>query len=588
MGAAFQERTRAVLVADCVDYTRLMEAAEFDTHSRFRSLRVSIIDPTIVSNRGELVKNTGDGFVAVFETASDAIACAITLQSEIEPREQLEPPERRIRFRVGLHWQSVIHDLNDVYGRGVNTAARLEQVAPPGGIVVSADFHDMLGAKQELPFVDLGPLELRHMTKPVSAYLLAQPEDTAAARTIMGSAPGSAKLPAIAILPFQNSPASPEQNYYAEGFIDDIVASLCKLKDILVVSRGSTVAFRQSNIEPAIVGQKLGVQYVLYGRFRRSEKRIRISVELVDIDTTAVLWAEHFDADISDVFDVQDEIVVRTAAQIATHIRNTEVRRALRKRPADLNAYDYFLQGIDLLPELEFSRFMRAGDFFQKSCDQDRSYAAPLAYLALWHHFNIAEGWSPNPAAEAEEIIRLTGSAIDREPGNELALALRGQALAMYYKDYDNALEFVDRAVLLSPNSSWAWALSSGPYGFVGETESAIQRAQKAIRLSPIDQHQFFFLNMLGQNYYLNGDYESAVRWERCALAHNRRFGNAARVLAASLVALQCDNEAHEVATLHNATLPGFRIAEYGPRCPFMGEAGNLYVDRLRKAGINP
>ena len=583
----FERRFRAVLVADVVGYTRLMEAAELETHKRYRALRVRVIDPAVVSHRGEIVKNTGDGFVAVFESPLDALQCASEVQQEVAGHETGQAPERRIAFRIGVHWDPVILDLNDVYGGGVNIAVRLQSVAPAGGIVVSSALLQELDDLRDLNFDDLGDLRLKNLSRPVHAFSLLLPGvDRSAVLAVSGKPSGWAKLPSIAILPFTNTSPNFGDNYFAEGFVEDIIVTLSNIPELLVVSRGSTMAFRQREIDPAEVGEKLGVRYLVDGRVRLSGSRIRLSVELIDVAGSSVMWAEKYDTNVEEVFSVQDEIAINIVGKIATYIRRTEVKRAMRKSPQNLNAYDYLLRALDLLYRFDFASFSRARTLLEKAREEDDSYAAPYAFSASWHIFNIAEGWSSDVDADAAEMIRLSNCAIERDPSNALALALQGHGKSMFFHDYDSALDLFDRALAISPSNSWAWVFSSGTYGFIGDAPSGIARAERAIRLSPLDQQAFFNFCLLGQNHYLNGTFEDAIRWSRKALNIKPRFGNAARVLAASLVAVGRVDEAARVSSHHKEILPRFRVSEYARRCPFKETQASLYVERLKAAGM--
>ena len=583
----FERRSRAVLAADVVGYTRLMEAAELDTHRRFRFLRVGVIDPEIIAHRGEIVKNTGDGYIAVFETPLDAIRCALTLQREVRDQEAQTPSEQRIAFRMGIHWDPVIFDLDDVYGHGVNTAVRLQQVAPAGGIVVSSAVRDALGDAPNLDVDDLGELRLKNISRPVRAFLLlSEAGDRRAALRMFGRASGKATLPSVALLPFISLTPESDDSYFAEGFIEDIISSLSNLQDLLVVSRGSTMAFRRRAIDPVEIGEKLGVQYFVSGRISRVGEKIRLWVELLDVATASISWAERYDFGVAEIFDLQDEIAIKIVRQVATRVRQAAIKRALRKAPQNLNSYDYFLRALDLLYRLDSANFSKARALLERAMQEDPSYAAPFAFSAHWHMINIAEGWSSDLDADAQEVIRLSNCAIERDPFNGFAFALQGHARAMFFRDYDVGIHHVDRATTMSPSNSWAWTFSSGPYGFVGKTRAAIERAERAIRLSPIDSYAFFKLTLLGQNHYLDGTFDDAVRWSRKALNLNPRFGNAARVLAASLVAVGRAEEAQRVAHHHKQILPGFRVSEYARRCPFQEPAASLYVGRLRQAGI--
>lgn len=583
----FERASRAVLSADVVGYTRLMEAAEVETHRRYRTLRVEVSDPTVIFHRGEMVKNTGDGFLAVFESPLDALNSAVELQREIAIQEAGQPPDRRISFRIGVHWEPVIFDLNDVYGSGVNIAARLQSVAPAGGVVVSAALLDQIDDHKEHEFDSLGDLRLKNLTRPVPAFSLRLPGVERSAAIGYSSRPARrAKVASIAILPFNNLSPSPDDNYFAEGFVDDIISTLSNIQDLLVVSRASTITFNRNAFDPAMASEKLGVRYYLSGKVRRSGGRIRLSVELGDLSAGSIVWAEKYEAGIEEIFGLQDEIALAIVSRIATHIRGSEVKRAMRKRPQSLNAYDYLLRGLDLLYRLDFASFSRARSLLERASEEDDSYAAPYAFAAHWHMFNIAEGWSVDPDPEIAEVIRLSNCAIERDPSNAFALALQGHAKSMFFFDYDTALDCFDRALVLSPNNAWVWMFSSATYGFIGDAKSGIERAERAIRLSPLDQQAFVNYSRLGQNHYLNGTFEDAIRWSRKACSINPRFGNAIRIAAASLVAIGRTDEALQLSEHHKKILPHFTVSDYEPRCPFKEPQRSLYVQRLRAAGM--
>ncbi|WP_456802207.1 adenylate/guanylate cyclase domain-containing protein [Bradyrhizobium sp. USDA 4474] len=583
----FGRLSRAVLAADVVAYTRLMETNELQIHRRFRRLRVETIDPCILYMRGEIVKNTGDGFIAIFESPLDALKAAAELQREIRSREADHPPELQISFRMGIHWDPVIVDLNDVYGSGVNIAARLQTAAPAGGIVLSSAMLDQIGDQNEYAFDDLGELRFKNLTRPIAAFSVRLPGvDRSAAVGFASKGSKRARLPSIGVLPFANLSQNNDDNYFAEGFVDDIIATLSNLRDLLVVSRGSTVNFVRRSLDPSLASEKLGVRYVLNGKVRRTGNSIRVSVELTDLAAGSVIWAEKYDSKIDDIFVVQDEIASAIVERVATHVRRAEVRRAMRKRPQSLNAYDHLLRALELLYKLDFSSFSRARTLLERAREDDNTYAAPFAFSAHWHLFNIAEGWSSDPAVEIAEVMHLSDLALERDPSNALALALKGHATSMFFRDYDAALDCFDRALTISPNNAWAWMFSSATYGFIGDALSGIERAERAIRLSPLDQQAFVSYARLAQNHYLNEGYEDALRWSRKALSLNPRFGNAIRIAAASLLALGRDEQATQMVTQHSKVLPQFKVSQYAARCPFKEPQRSLYLQRLRSAGI--
>jgi adenylate cyclase len=580
----FGKRSRAVLVADVVGYSRLMEADELATHARLSALRVNLCDPLIVSHRGEVVKNTGDGFIAIFEVPSDATHCAAQLQRELASHEEALPPERRILFRMGLHWEPVILEEHEVYGAGVNIAARLQGVAPAGGVVVSATLVDALDNRDGMSLDDLGDLRLKNLSRPVHAFSLHSPGMVEGTATMRSSI--SAALPSIAVLPFANLSATPDGRYFAEGFVEDIVVTLSNLPELLVVSRDSALTLHPKRSNLVSISDKLGVRYLLTGSIRRQSDRLRISIELVDVAEAAVMWAESYDTAMEDMFDVQDEIAIKIVGKIATYVRRSEIRKVARKPPTNLNAYDCLLQGLDHLYRLDFASFSQARTLLERAREEDPNYAAPYAFSAHWHMINVAEGWSTDSGADTSEVVRLSQCAIDRDPFNGLALAIQGHAYGMFHRDYDVALDLFDRAIAASPNNSWVWVFSSGTYGFIGDPATGIARARQAARLAPLGYQAFFNLCLLAQNHYLNGDLEDAIRWARKSLSLNPRFGNTVRVLAASLGAIGRQDEAHRIAQYHSKLLPMFRVSEYAKRCPFNEPDASRYIELLAGAGI--
>ena len=510
----------------------------------------------------------------------------------LQPRSSNQAPERRITFRVGIHWEPVIFDLNDVYGGGVDIAVRLQSAAPAGGVVVSSALLEQAGDLHaadlgDLRIDDLGELHLKNLVRPIRAFSVRLPGvSREGVFGVSAKMTRWARLPSIAVLPFSNLSSDADDNYFAEGLVEDIILTLSNIPELLVVARGSGLAFQKRALDPLQVSEKLGARYFLTGTIRRSDKHLRLSVELVDVATSSVIWAEKYNVLLDELFATQDEIATQIVGKISNHVRRQEVTRALRKSPQSLNAYDYLLRALDHLYQLDFANFARAKTLLERACEEDDSYGAPYSFLADWHMFNIQEGWSSDPQAEALEVIRLTNCAIERDPANALALAIQGHARSIFFREYDAAVDLFDRALAISPNSALAWMSSSATYGFIGEAQSGIARAERAIRLSPLDQQSFISYSRLGQNHYLNGTYEEAIRWSRKALSFNPQYGTAARIAAAGLVAVGRADEARGIAAYHTKILPRFTVSNYAPRCPFKEPQASLYVERLRAAGI--
>lgn len=581
---AFAPTFKAVLVADTVGYSRLMEADSVGTYQRFRSLRVNILDPLIVSYRGITVKNTGDGFICEFDVPGDAFLCVSELHQSLKEAQPGVSPSSEIVLRIGMHWGRVIHDADDVFGHAVNVAARLQEAAPPGGTVLSQEMLEKIDMPGGMTTADLGQLRLKNLEQPVAAALVGEPRSFA--ETFPSRYDRQATIPSIALLPFDNLTEATETRSLVAGFIDDINTSLSNLRDILTVSNGSTVGIDLTRWTRDQIVEKLGVQYLFSGRIRSHGLQWRLSVELTDATKNEVVWAEKYEILTDEIFDLQDEITLSIVRQIASHIQSQQVRKAMRKAPQNLTAYDYFLRALSLLYQLRPDNFEEAKNLLNNAIRDDSSFGAPYALLSHWHMFRVAEGWSDNPDAEIGQVMRAANRAIELDPSNALAHALLGQAKGLFEHDTMGARSSVDRARDLSPNNAWAWTFSSGPYGFSGDTQTAIRQAERGLRLSPLDQHVFFMQGLLAQNHYLHGNHLEGATWARRSLSANPRFGNAARVLIASLSALGDDHSAQKIVKHHKVLAPGFRLSEYRERCPFGREQSEIYVDRLRHAGV--
>jgi adenylate cyclase len=580
----WDHRALAILAGDAVGYSRLMEADEAGTHARMRELRVLLIDPGIVSHRGEVVKNTGDGFLASFDSAADAVECAVAIQERVTREESARPPDRQIAFRMGIHLDTVIVDAKDVFGRGVNVAARLQQQAEPGAVVISAAVRDLLRAQRSDEAVSLGELKLKNIVRPVQAFALARAGPPGLAPPLPDEN-RRARLPMLAVLPLRNLSFDPAYSYVADGVIEDIIVSLSGLGGLFVISRGSSLGL---GADAAVdeIAPRVGVRYVLSGSVLPLPDRTRFTFELTDAGTGIVIWADRFEIGKAELFALQDHVVEQTVTHVAGHVRRSEITRAQRKRPEQLDAYDILLKALGQLYRFDFPSFSRARSLLQLAMEADPDYAAPYAYAAKWHIFNVGQGWSSDPRGDGEEAARLASLASERDPENSLAQALYGHAQGMLFRDYDAATEWLDSAIRSAPSNAWAWVLSSGTYGYLGDP-SAVARAERALRLTPVDQQAFYFFCLLAQNHYLSGSYREAITWARKAQRHNPRFCNAIRILAASSAALGHKEEATAATAQLLQVQPRFSVSGYAPNCPLRSpEAVASYLDHLRLAGM--
>jgi len=580
-GPRMDRRLAAIAFVDIVGYSILMASDETRTHQRWMAILDSIIRPQTERHRGKVVKSTGDGILAEFPSAFDAVEWALGVQRAVQAIDA--PPS--IALRIAVHVGDIITTEFDVFGDGVNLAARLQEHAPAGGVVLSEAVHDLVRGSLGVEARQLGALELKNFQKPVRAYAL----DPANQDIAVPAHPRPVgKLPSIAVLPLHNIGGDPADDYFCDGCVEDITLSLAGLRELMVISRGSTLAYRGRQPDPREVGRVFGVRYVLSGSLRRSDRVVRVSVELCDASTGATLWGEKSEVAPGELFDVQDRIVGRIVAGIAPNVRAAELQAAMRKKPENFNAYDFTLRGLHIFNSLEKTTFMQARDYFQRAMEEDPEFAVPVAWAARWHSLYVGQGWSSDPEADSGTAAQLAAKAIELDGHNALALATYGHLKAFLLHDYDSALTYFDRALAACPNHSLAWMLSVSTLSYVGRTEQAIQHGHKALSLSPLDSSLFSYYSSLSLAYYAHGSYEEAVRWGKMSASENPLYTSNLRYLSAALAALDRLDEARGIAERLIRQEPGFRLSVYGlRRQPFRDrDLGAKYIEHLGKAGL--
>ena len=579
-----RRRLAAILAADVVGYTRLMEAHEENTHTRLMQLRSEILDPGVTAQNGRIVKNTGDGFLATFDTARDATRCALSLQEAVAVNTAGMPADERISFRIGLNAADIIVEENDVYGEGVNIAARLQNYAQAGGVVISGAVAEQIGRDLDVSVIDLGDLHLRNMGRPVRVYALHRSMQPA---KLVGEAPaGSEPRPSIAVLPFRMNLTTPEEGYFADGVVDDIIRGLAGLKELFVVSRGSSLGFSGRNVDVREIGRRLGVRYVLYGGIQRTITSVRIVTELSDAESGEVIRSDLHEGDLRELFALQDRIAINVVRQIAPQVRERELMRSMRKHPQNLTAYDLVLQALDLLYRMDYDSFSKARGLLEQAISHDPNFSLAYSYVALWYVFRIGEIGSPDPEGDVIAGARYAKEAIDRGGDDAFALAVYGHVQSFLLHDFQSARKALDRAIAAGPSSAMAWTMASATSGFLGDGPAAVRQGEQGVRLSPLDARSFWHEGLFGQAHYVDGDYEQALEWVRGALNRNGLIRFNHRLLIVTLGALGRREEAAEAARRYLEIQPGFRISSYAPHCPFRGGALETWLGHLRSAGL--
>jgi adenylate cyclase len=577
-------RLAAIAFVDIVGYSILMARDETRTHQRWMLILDRIIRPQAASHHGKIVKSTGDGVLAEFPSAFDAVGWANDVQRAVLAQGG-DDPVPPIALRIAVHVGDIITTGFDVFGDGVNLAARLQEHAPAGGIVLSEAVHDLVRGSLGAQARDLGPLTLKNFENPVRAYAL-DPDGPAVAVPTLGR--GVSKLPSIAVLPLRNVGGNPADDYFCDGCVEDITLSLCGLRELMVISRGSTLAYRGQQPDPREVGRLFGVRYVLSGSLRRSERLVRVSVELCDANTGATLWAERSEVEPGELFDVQDRIVRRIVAGIAPNVRATELRSAMRKKPENFSAYDCTLRALHMMNSLERDTFLQALVYLQKAMEEDPDFAMPVAWAARWYGLWVGQAWSADPEADRAKALELAAKAIELDGQNALALATYGHLKSFLSHDYDSALVYFERAIAVCPNHSLAWLLSSPTLSYLGRGEEAIKHAEQALRLSPLDRSLFYYYGLLGLAYYASGNYVESVKWAAMGANESPRHIANLRYLAAGLAALGRIEEAREAARKFLELDPTFRLSIFERTLqPFQVPAlKEKYLEHLNKAGL--
>ena len=417
---------------------------------------------------------------------------------------------------------------------------------------------------------------------------LAEPRPSDVTATLLVHHPERpAGRPSIAVLPLTVEGDDPGRGYFGEGVVEDIIGSLAALRELFVISRSSTLRYRGGASDVRVVGQELGVNYVLSGTIRRAADRLRLAVELADSRQGTVVWGRHFDGTSSDLFALQDEIADKVVATLAPQVREAELRRALRQRPESMEAYDCLLRGSTQRYYLDPKEFAEARVWLQRAIALDAGYAAPYAVLADWYSIRVAQGWSPDPDADFLEVTRLSAAALERDSFDATALALCGHLKSFLFHEFDEAIVLFDRALAASPNSAIAWSRSSPTYSYIGAADEAVARAEQGIRLSPFDPHIVFVHASLALAHYVGGRYQDAIRWGQKAMDANPRWTANLRPLAASLAAANKVDEARAVARALLAVEPQFRVGPFVERYALRDpERRALLAQHLIKAGL--
>jgi adenylate cyclase len=582
VGEQVNRRMAAILAADVAGYSRLMGSDEEGTLTRLKAHRRELVDPKIAEHHGRIVKTTGDGMLVEFASVVDAVRCAIDVQRGMIERNTDLPAERRIEFRIGVNLGDIIVDGDDIYGDGVNVAARLEALAEPGSICVSRAARDQVRDKFDLAFEDMGEQQVKNIARPVRIFRIAQlviAQPTALAKPAL-TLPDK---PSIAVLPFDNLSGDPEQGYFADGVAEDVITALSRFRWFFVTARNSSFTYKGRAVDVRTVGRELGVRYVLEGSVRKAGNRLRITAQLIETTTGNHLWAEKYDGALEDVFDLQDRITEGVVGAIEPSVRQAEIERARRKRPDSLEAYDLYLQALPHAWAWGRADAAKAIELLEMALRIDPDYVSAHG-LAAWCHsaLGVLGPDDPNRVKSVEHARAVLRLGTD----DPLALAFAAAAVAMFERDYEVALDAINRALTITPNSPIVLSLGGLVNAFAGRFEAAIKHGQNSLRLSPFDPMRFSAELAVGYGHFFMGRYDDAADAAQRCIHINSQFVPAFAILAASR-ARGGRSEAAKTAAERLLTLnPDFRVGNYIRVGRFPSDLNEKYGTALREAGL--
>jgi adenylate cyclase len=575
-----QRRLAAILAADVVGYSALMQRAEEATYTEFERLKKELIEPSLARHHGRLIKTTGDGALVEFASPLAATRCAVEIQNH------LASGSSPLRLRIGLNIGDVIVGQDgDLYGDGINIAVRLEGIADPGGILISEKVHSEVEGKLEVGFEARGEQQLKNISKPVRAYAVRTGADAAQSRKVTAAPPLPDK-PSIAVLPFQNMSGDPDQEYFADGMVEEITTALSRFHWMFVIARTSTFAYKGRNVDVKQVSRELGVRYLLEGSVRKSGDRVRITGQLIDAITGAHLWADRFDGALQNIFELQDQVASGVVGAIDPKLLAAEMARVKRKAPADLDAYDLFLRASDYIYQWTAESHEEALRLLYEAIKRDPEYAQASAFAAYCYIWR----WSVGRISETEqgEARRLAREAIKFGRDDGFSLAWGGMALATFARTIAEVREgaaLIDQSLSLNPNLARSWNLSGWVRNMLGEPDLAIEHLERAMRLSPLDFAFHAMEAATAHAHLIAGRYPEAIAWAEKSL---RDQPNNVEALVALLIANGRTGDFEKAQAAMKRLLqiaPDRRIANFFP-LNMPRERRAPVEDILRKVGM--
>ncbi|OCP17472.1 MULTISPECIES: adenylate/guanylate cyclase domain-containing protein [unclassified Ensifer] len=583
VSAGPQRKLAVILAADVAGYSRLMESDEEDTHERLQRLLGDVVRPAVEIHRGRIFKTAGDGLLVEFASAIEAVRCAVDIQRATAERNNDVAEDRRLTFRIGINLGDILADQEDIFGDGVNIAARLEAMAEPGGVLISHSVHEHVDRKLPVRLVDQGECLLKNITRPIRVFRVGwestrgHPAPFARKDSGPGTVPTLPQVASIAVLPFATLSNDAEQDYFADGLAEDLITDLSKVDGLLVIARHSSFAYRDRLMDLRMIARELGVRYLIEGSVRRAAGRVRINAQLIDASNASCLWAERLDRDLADIFSLQDEVVGKVINALSHALPSA--KPPPRRRVIDLEAYDLFVRGRALATQ-SLRETRAARPLLLKAIEIDPGFAGAHAWLAMSHHFDAL--YYGEPVDEHRIAARAAaGKAVEIDPENADAHIVLGY-LRAYEGEFGAGVAEFEQGLRLNPNHSAGWAHLADLRVFEGRAIEAVECAENSFRLNPYPPGDHY--SFLGWAQYAAGRYQDAVE----TLRHPQAGGpGSKRNLAAALARLERIAEARKTGREFLSEFPDFSARQWGRTQPFRNDADRQhFIDGYIKAGL--
>ncbi|MFQ5955229.1 MAG: adenylate/guanylate cyclase domain-containing protein [Kiloniellales bacterium] len=579
---AISRKLAAILAADVVGYSRLMEADEAGTLGKLKSHRKQLIDPAIAQHRGRIVKTTGDGVLGEFASVVDAVECAVEIQLGMSGRNTNVREGQRIEYRIGINLGDVIVDGEDIYGDGVNVASRVEGLADPGGICISGTVHEHVEGKLDLMFEDLGQQKVKNIKRAVQVYRVPVASEAASAD---GPALELPDKPSIAVLPFVNMSGDPDQEYFGDGIAEDIITGLSRISALFVIARNSTFAYKGKAVDVKRIARDLGVRYVLEGSVRKAGERLRITAQLIDAPAGRHIWAERYDRRLVDMFDLQDEIARSVVATCQTQLDLSEGLFAESSARPDIRVWDLLSRAWRMMYRLTERSLREARHLAERAVELDPSSGRAHRVLAVIDYHLVWMGYTNDGRRTLESARKSAESAVRLDDGDEYAHWGKG-LVHMACGEHEEAIGEFQRALEINPNCSLAYGSLGTVLAFAGRTEESIANIELAIRSNPRDPSIFFRFSGLAIANFVAGDYDAAIEWARKSVQRKPDWYQGHIVLAASFSRLGRIDEARQAVRKYLERFSDAGVSKL-KSLPFKNDADrDALLDALRTAGL--